>query len=152
SCKKPLRVSTRTQPVNMQTQAPKSQPHSLQYIATGQKHAFTQSMKYLLVFMILLSRLEAAPRKIRFQGVVKQGERFQKTITRNLHFTLDPEIGGWTIEIEPTNKDKLGEEACTYFASIATPPFHFDNPRYIWPGYSHVKEVVQMTRREFSFV
>lgn len=109
-------------------------------------------MKFLLVSIILLSPLQAAPRKIKFQGVVKEGERFQKTITRKLQFTLDPERGGWTIEVEPAKKEKLGEEACTYFASTATPPFHFENPRYIWPGYSDVKDVVQITRREFFFV
>ena len=104
------------------------------------------------ILLILAPALGAKePGTVEFAGEVSNGDEFRKAISTDLDFVLVPDEGGWTVEIEP--RHQTGAAGCANFASVATPPFHFFNQRYISPGYEYdAAAAVKLSPREFFFV
>ncbi len=92
--------------------------------------------------------------QVHFGGEVLKGQWFEHDIGHDLVFRLNPseadETGGWVIEILPKTQPADGPAE---FSSIATPPYHFYNDRYIEGVYGYSpREAVQFTTRKFYFV
>jgi hypothetical protein len=103
-----------------------------------------------------LSSLSAASqdRPLIFTGVAVEGQTFRKSIGRGLDFVLEPNPDGdtgWTIEVSP--QGKLPTPACIDFLWVATPPYHFQNVRYLDTQYgTTAQDAVHSSPREFNFV
>ena len=86
------------------------------------------------------------------RGQVAQGEHFERALTADLVFRLDPESHprnpqGWTIRV--TAPIDSGSD----FAMVATPPYRFSNPRYVNTAYGiSADAALAWTPREFAFV
>jgi hypothetical protein len=80
-------------------------------------------------------------------GELIRGEKFAKEFGNNLILELSPTDTGWLIEIkEKTHPDDD-------FLWVATPPFRFDNPRYLEMVYGRdIQQTVEWTPRDFFFV
>jgi len=118
-------------------------------------------MKKVVVMWIVgfaLSSLAAAgqDRNFTFTGEAFEGKNFRKDIGHGLDFVLTPsswgdEITGWTIEVSP--QVKPSDPECDDFLWVATPPYHFQNMRYLDTSYGMpAQEAVRISPREFSFV
>jgi hypothetical protein len=84
---------------------------------------------------------------IRFSGEASQGTSFKRKLWNDLVFVLTATDGGWDISVTD------GKDADTDFVWVATPPYRFDNPRYLGAVYGRsAKEAVAWTPRPFSFV
>lgn len=84
---------------------------------------------------------------IRFSGATSQGTSFKKKLWSDLLFVLRATGGGWDISVTD------GKDADTDFVWVATPPYRFDNPRYLGAVYGHsAQEAVAWTPRAFNFV
>jgi len=84
---------------------------------------------------------------IRFSGETSQGTSFKKKLWSDLAFVLRATGVGWDISVTD------GKDADTDFVWVATPPYRFDNPRYLGTGYGHsAKEAIAWTPRAFNFV
>jgi hypothetical protein len=93
-------------------------------------------------------------RRIRLSGEVVHGRSFQAEIARGLMFELKPvapqpgAIEGWHITV----RAQKAAPGCGDFVSVATPPYRFDNPRYLDTGYGNTaRDAVSRTPREFYF-
>ncbi len=88
-----------------------------------------------------------------FRGEVERGKPFDYDIDRRLVFHLDPDpdVGsGWSISI--FKKGDVADPPDDY-VSVATPPYHFFNQRYLSTAYGYTaKEAVALTPRHFYFV
>ncbi|MGD0458665.1 MAG: hypothetical protein ABSC21_13090 [Terriglobia bacterium] len=102
------------------------------------------------------SSLSAASqdRSITFSGEASEGQTFRKSIGNGLDFVLMPSSGwstGWTIEVSPQGKPSDPE--CNDFVWVVTPPYRFQNSRYLDTEYGIIaQEAVRRSPREFSFV
>jgi hypothetical protein len=108
-----------------------------------------------LVFFALSSLSAASQdRSITFLGEASEGQTFRKSIGHGLDFALMPSSGwstGWTIEVLPQGKPSAPE--CGDFLWVVTPPYHFQNARYLDTQYGiTAQEAVRRSPREFSFV
>lgn len=109
----------------------------------------------LLFFAGSLCMGQGGPRELcpdtTISGQVASGERFEAMFADSLHFILQPSIGppnpeGWTIRVTGSNPDHD-------FLLVATPPYRFNNPRYLDTSYGHTaQEAVAWSERSFSFV
>ena len=109
-----------------------------------------------LIFLALLS-VSAAPqdRSVVFTGEATEGKTFRKSIGHALDFVLMPDSGGetgWTIEVLPAGKPANPD--CEDFVWVVTPPYHFQNARYLDTSYGITaqKAVAVGSHRDFSFV
>jgi hypothetical protein len=98
------------------------------------------------------SSSEPQPDELTFTGEVTLGKTFEREIGHGLIFRLVPTVGdedsGWNISIVP--KSGAAEDE---FVGIATPPYHFYNPRYLDTSYAtSAKDAVAFTPRPFNFV
>lgn len=87
-----------------------------------------------------------------FIGEVSLGNTFEREIGHNLIFRLVPTVGdedsGWNIAVVPKSGPPDDE-----FSAIATPPYHFYNPRYLDTSYAtSAKKAVAFNPRPFNFV
>jgi hypothetical protein len=87
-----------------------------------------------------------------FIGEVTLGRTFEREIGHNLIFRLVPTVGdqdsGWNIAIVPESGSPDAE-----FCAIATPPYHFYNPRYLDTSYAtSARDAVAFNPRPFHFV
>ena len=111
-----------------------------------------------IVWMILLAistyRVVAADSSTTFEGEVSEGQTFRKSIGHGLEFILMPSVDestGWTIEVSPQGKPSDPE--CEDFVWVVTPPYHFQNARYLDTEYGiTAQEAVHNSPREFNFV
>jgi hypothetical protein len=109
-----------------------------------------------IVASLLSLNAGAEDRTIRFSGEVAQNLEFRKNIGRGLDFVLSPETGsggitGWTIEVSPHGQPP--DASCTDYLWVVTPPFRFDNPRYLSTSYGNTAQIaVKHSPREFNFV
>ena len=94
-----------------------------------------------------------------FSGEASAGQSFRKSIGHGLDFVLISDsmqpgvITGWTIEISPQGASADAECKGEYFAWVVTPPYRFQNARYLDTSYSTTaQEAVQASPREFRFV
>jgi hypothetical protein len=96
-----------------------------------------------------------------FIGEVALGKSYQHDAGHGLIFELVPTPGdsdaGWNIQITsstaPAAEPSLGASNPVDFASIATPPYHGDNPLYLDTTYStKAEDAVADTPRKFYFV
>jgi len=114
----------------------------------GMKRAFI-----LCILLATLPSLGAGPsdRSISFVGEVSEGQTFRKSIGHGLDFVLTPSDSGWTIEVSP--HDKPTDRECDDFLWVVTPPYHFQNVRYLDTEYgTTAQEAVKVSPREFHFV
>src|SRR5947209_17115239 len=111
-----------------------------------------------LCFVALL-RLSAGSEDhpITFAGEASQGQAFRKSIGHGLDFVLTPNsaqpgvITGWTIEVSP--QVRPADPQCTDCVCVVTPPYRFQNARYLDTSYGTTAQVaVRTSPREFSFV
>jgi hypothetical protein len=98
------------------------------------------------------SSSEPQPEELSFTGEVTLGKTFEREIGHGLIFRLVPTIGdedsGWNIAIVPKSGAPDDE-----FVGIATPPYHFYNPRYLDTSYAtSAKDAVAFNPRPFNFV
>ena len=83
---------------------------------------------------------------------MEQGQAFVAAFTDELLFRLEPETHpnnphGWTIQIIPATDSQSD------YATVATPPYRFSNPRYVNTAYGITAEqALSWTPREFAFV
>jgi hypothetical protein len=99
------------------------------------------------------------PPDIVFTGEVERGKPYDHEIERKhglergLIFHLDPDAdvgSGWNIEI--LKKGDLSDDRLD-FISVATPPYHLFNQRYLSTAYDYTaKDAVALTPRHFYFV
>jgi hypothetical protein len=94
---------------------------------------------------------------VTFVGEATEGQTFRKSIGSGLDFVLMPDsmgggITGWTIEVSPQGTPSDPE--CKDFLWVVTPPYHFQNARYIDTSYGTTaqKAVTVGSQREFNFV
>lgn len=89
----------------------------------------------------------AEPEVIRFAGEVTRGKSFEKKLWRDLRFILKATDAGWEISVISA------PDAQSDYAWVVTPPYRFDNPRYVEAGYRHsAAGAATWTPRRFSFV
>jgi len=96
--------------------------------------------------------IESQPDELTFTGEATLREPFEREIGHNLIFRLVPTVGdedsGWNISIVPKSGSPDDE-----FCGIATPPYHFYNPRYLDTSYAtSAKDAVAFNPRQFNFV
>jgi len=119
------------------------------------------SMRRVTILWLLfftLSSLSAASqdRPITFSGEASEGQTFRRSIGNGLDFVLMPVsmgggITGWTIEVSPQGKPSDPE--CNDFVWVVTPPYRFQNSRYLDTEYGiTAQEAVRRSPREFSYV
>jgi hypothetical protein len=92
------------------------------------------------------------PAELTFTGEVSLGKTFEREIGHGLIFCLvptpDDDQSGWNIAIVPKSGSPEDE-----FVGIATPPYHFYNPRYLDTSYAtSAKDAVAFDPRPFNFV
>ncbi|MBI3280710.1 MAG: hypothetical protein HYZ57_12810 [Acidobacteria bacterium] len=91
------------------------------------------------ILVLLAAGGMAGQKPLRFSGEVARGREFRKEIGQGLLFALAPVnygegIEGWQIAVTPqTPASQDGE--CHEFSWIATPPYRFQNPRYVDTSY-----------------
>ncbi|MBI1896725.1 MAG: hypothetical protein HYS04_09370 [Acidobacteria bacterium] len=109
------------------------------------------------ILVLLAAGGMAGQKPLRFSGEVARGREFRKEIGQGLLFALAPVnygegIEGWQIAVTPqTPASQDGE--CHEFSWIATPPYRFQNPRYVDTSYgTTAAEAVKDSPREFRFV
>jgi hypothetical protein len=95
---------------------------------------------------------EPQPTELTFTGEATLGKTFEREIGYGLLFRLVPTVGdedsGWNIAIVPKSGAPDDE-----FVGIATPPYHFYNPRYLDTSYAtSAKDAVAFNPRPFNFV
>ncbi len=84
---------------------------------------------------------------VAFEGEVRFGQRFERAAWLGLTFRLIPIDEGWDISV------RGAAAAERDFVSVATPPYRFDNARYLAPVYGRTAEdTVRWTPRRFAFV
>ncbi|MBI2817243.1 MAG: hypothetical protein HYX72_09915 [Acidobacteria bacterium] len=112
--------------------------------------------RILLLSTLLAFCSQAQNTVIHFSGQLSRGEKFQKQLTPDLVFILEPNtsesagISGWTIIISP-QADHSGE--CKDFAWVVTPPYRGYSARYLDTSYgTTAEEAVKISPREFNFV
>lgn len=110
---------------------------------------------------ILLSQSALRKPDLRFSGEVTRGQSFERSIGHGLVFRLTPSMGkvdvGWEIEIVPDpalTPEAVGTSGgYVEFSTIATPPYHSYNERYLETSYGmKAQEAVAITPRDFQFV
>lgn len=87
------------------------------------------------------------PAIVRFSGEVSRGVSFERKLWPGLVFVLKANDSGWDISVtDGTDRD-------SDFVRVVTPPYRFDNPRYLGTVYGHsAADAVAWTPRSFSFV
>jgi hypothetical protein len=115
------------------------------------------SLLALLCIALPIPLARAREGRVNFSGEVSQGQTFRKSIGHGLEFLLVPDtmqpgvITGWTIEVAPHGTPP--EPQCRDFVWVATPPYRFQNARYLDTSYgATAQEAVRASPREFSFV
>jgi hypothetical protein len=108
-----------------------------------------------LVFLELSSLSSASQDNlVTFTGQASEGQTFRKDIGHGLDLVLIPNSDGdtgWTIEVSPQGKPSDPE--CEDFLWVVTPPYHFQNARYLDTQYGiTAQEAVRNSLRKFSFV
>ncbi|MBS3964110.1 MAG: hypothetical protein KGZ80_06390 [Methylomonas sp.] len=84
---------------------------------------------------------------VKFSGEISRGTSFEKKLWNGLIFILKATDDGWDITIADAS------DAATDFVWVVTPPYRFDNPRYLGAVYGRsAAEAVAWTPRAFSFV
>ena len=114
----------------------------------------------LLVVLAIVSagRCTAAPsERITFTGEVSENQTFRRSIGHGLELELQPtdmdpgNITGWTIGVAPA--ERPSDPECADYVWVATPPYHFQNARYLDTSYGTTAQAaVRMSPREFNFV
>jgi hypothetical protein len=96
----------------------------------------------------------AQDRSLTFTGEAVEGQTFRKDIGRGLDFVLEPNPDGdtgWTIKVSPQGKP--ADPECEDFLWVVTPPYHFQNVRYLDTQYGiPAQDAVRNSPRDFSFV
>jgi hypothetical protein len=115
-----------------------------------------RAILWLLCVALSGPSADARDKRINFSGEVSQGQTFRKSIGYGLQFVLMPAsarggITGWTIEVAPQGPPS--DQQCSDYVWVVTPPFRFQNARYLDTGYGiTAQEAVRASPREFSFV
>jgi len=117
-------------------------------------------MRRTLIAWLIFTALAGASvssqeRPLKFSGEVSEGQMFRKSLGHGLDFVLaptrEPEITGWTVKVSP--RDKPLDAECADFLCVVTPPYRFQNARYLDTSYGvTAQEAVRWSPREFSFV
>ncbi len=109
---------------------------------------------FLTFFALSTFGATSQGRSITFEGQAAEGQSYRKSIGPGLDFVLMPNqdwTTGWIIKILPD--DNSCDLSSGDFLSIATPPYHFQNMRYLDTQYGiTAQEAVRNSPREFSFV
>jgi len=100
------------------------------------------------------SRADQQKFDLHLAGEVSRGQTFEQDIGQGLVFRLvppvDQENAGWVIQIVPKVQP---DEGSIEFSSIATPPYHAYNERFLAAVYGRVvSDVVALKDRTFFFV
>ena len=100
-----------------------------------------------------LSSLSATAqnRSVTLTGEAVEGQAFRKDIGRGLDFVLEPNPDGdtgWTIKVSLQGKPSTPE--CEDFFWVVTPPYHFQNVRYLDTQYGIPLRMQCVTRPETS--
>ncbi|HUJ32072.1 MAG TPA: hypothetical protein VLY23_12380 [Candidatus Acidoferrum sp.] len=100
------------------------------------------------------SRAEAEKVDLHITGEVTRGNTFEQDIGHGLVFRLVPSASyqdlGWQIHLEPKTEPGDGP---VEFSSVATPPYHRYNPRFLEASWGNsAQDAVKITRRVFYFV
>jgi len=128
-------------------------------LRVGTRHEVSVKRAAILwMFLVALASLSsgAQDHSVSFSGEVSQGQTFRKSIGHGLDFVLTPsstEDGttGWTIQVSP--QGQTVDPECTDFVWVVTPPYHFQNVRYLDTSYSTTaQEAMRVSPREFQFV
>jgi hypothetical protein len=115
----------------------------------------------ILFSPISISQSAAKKPDVQFSGEVTRGQSFERPIGHGLVFRLARSAGrvdvGWEIEIAPdpaSNPQATGRTGgYEEFSTIATPPYHSYNERYLETSYGmKAPDAVAITPRDFQFV
>lgn len=111
---------------------------------------------WLALFALSSLGTDSPGLSLTFAGEATEGQTFRKGIGHGLEFVLMPSsmgdgISGWTIMVSP--QVKPSDPECADFVWVVTPPYHFENARYLDTSYGvAAQEAVRNSPREFSFV
>jgi hypothetical protein len=112
------------------------------------------SILWALFFGLVSLSGAAQDHPFTFTGEASEGKTFRKDIGHGLDFVLasNPDSStGWTIEVSP--QAKPSDPECEDFLWVVTPPYRFENPRYLDTTYGiTAQDAVHRSPREFSFV
>src|SRR5690348_4346832 len=109
---------------------------------------------WVIVTALAGARISSQEPPLKFSGEVSEGQTFRKSLGHGLDFVLapttEPEITGWTVKVSP--RDKPLDPECADFLWVVTPPYRFQNARYLDTSYrTTAQEAVRWSPREFSF-
>jgi hypothetical protein len=112
----------------------------------------------LWLICFALSSLSAATQNssTTFVGEAVEGRTFRKSVGHGLDFVLMPDsigggITGWALEVSPQGTPS--DPDCGDFLWVVTPPYHFQNERYLDTAYGMTaQKAVRYSPRGFSFV
>jgi hypothetical protein len=109
------------------------------------------------VVALCAAPVSAQVHSITFSGEVSENQVFRKQIAQGLDFVLTPNtmqpgvITGWIIEVSPHIRPT--DPQCHDFAWAVTPPYHFQNARYLDTSYNTLaQDAVGASPRDFKFV
>lgn len=106
------------------------------------------SVVALLALSLPLARAQQGCRKISMEGDVRRGASFDRAITPQMNFLLQPTDTGWRIEVQPAGKP-LQHDA----AETATPPYASTSPLLLTTDFGlRAQDAVSWNPRRFSFV
>ena len=106
----------------------------------------------LPILILLAFAANADAETITFTGEVSAGQAYTHEFTKGLALYLNPSraLEGWNIEVVPTEPQRI---ECSEYAGMATPPYHFENDRYLDTSYGvPAQEAVKRSPRTFEFV
>ncbi|HXJ92274.1 MAG TPA: hypothetical protein VMT20_05275 [Terriglobia bacterium] len=113
-------------------------------------------LRAFLLVAVCAARLGAQGRSVTFSGEAAEGQTYRKQISHGLDFVLSPDtmgagITGWTIEVSPHIPPS--EPQCGDFTWVVTPPYRFQNVRYLDTSYATTaQDAVRVSPRDFKFV
>jgi hypothetical protein len=127
---------------------------------SGLRKLLPMRLKICIYFLVLVSFFalggHAQQASLRFSGRVARGEKFQKDISDELLFVLQPTasdpgaIEGWTIQVSPKG-EHLRE--CDDFVWVVMAPYRGYNDRFLDTSYgTKAEDAVKRSPREFNFV
>lgn len=90
--------------------------------------------------------------RLLFDGEVTAGQTFEKKISDNLIFRLNPKtaLSGWMIEVGP---EKVEDPARTEYVWVVNPPYRSWNTSFLDTSYGiKASDAVAYPPREFNFV
>jgi hypothetical protein len=89
--------------------------------------------------------------RIAFSGEVSADKNFDRPFgALRFHLNGEQALAGWWIEVVPAVETDSGNDEYVW---VVTPPYHFDNVRYLDTSYgTRAEDAVKQSPRDFNFV